>query len=206
MFGLWRSFLNYTAYFTAITRPIFCWSWRWIETVLAGITRHGRGEPCRLPDVSPLQEPRRSPDAGDRLRGVLPLPALRPHLARRQCSAARVRHGRVGPPGSTPSVKHSNHSHLGRTTDGTNRAGGWSAPGRGPPSGGLRGDPVKEMHSEEEIKARLRELTRETNRVRRELERMIQHEAGTSRSFTHDLKHKLKGSEQARARPSGHRR
>lgn len=65
---------------------------------------------------------------------------------------------------------------------------------------------MKEMHSEEEIKARLRELTRETSRVRRELERMIQHEAETSRSFTHDLKEKLKGSEHARARQSRQKR
>jgi len=65
---------------------------------------------------------------------------------------------------------------------------------------------VKEMHSEEEIKARLRELTRETHRVRRELERMIQHEAETRRSFAHDLKEKLKGSEHARARPAGRKR
>jgi hypothetical protein len=45
---------------------------------------------------------------------------------------------------------------------------------------------VKELPSEERIKARLRELTADSRRLREELEEMIRHEPNRTRSFTHD--------------------
>ena len=45
---------------------------------------------------------------------------------------------------------------------------------------------VKDLPSEEGIKARLRELTEDSRKLREELEEMIRHEPNRTRSFTHD--------------------
>jgi hypothetical protein len=51
---------------------------------------------------------------------------------------------------------------------------------------------VKNLPAEEEIKARLRELTRETRRVREELQGMIRREPDRARAFSHDRPYRLK--------------
>jgi hypothetical protein len=45
---------------------------------------------------------------------------------------------------------------------------------------------VKELPSEERIKARLRELTEDSRKLREELEKLIRHEPNRTRSFAHD--------------------
>jgi hypothetical protein len=51
---------------------------------------------------------------------------------------------------------------------------------------------VKKLPAEEQIKARLRELTAETRRVREELQGMIRREPDRARAFSHDRPYKLK--------------
>jgi hypothetical protein len=51
---------------------------------------------------------------------------------------------------------------------------------------------VKKLPAEEEIKARLRELTQETRRVREELQGMIRREPDRARAFSHDRPYRLK--------------
>jgi len=51
---------------------------------------------------------------------------------------------------------------------------------------------VKKIPAEEQIKARLRELTAETRRVREELQGMIRREPDRARAFSHDRPYKLK--------------
>ncbi len=51
---------------------------------------------------------------------------------------------------------------------------------------------MKKLPAEEEIKARLRELTAETRRVREELQGMIRREPDRARAFSHDRPYKLK--------------
>ena len=45
---------------------------------------------------------------------------------------------------------------------------------------------VKDLPSEERIKARLRELTEDSRKLREELEEMIRHEPSRPRAFSHD--------------------
>lgn len=45
---------------------------------------------------------------------------------------------------------------------------------------------VKELPSEEQIKARLRELTEDSRKLREELEDLIRHEPNRTRSIAHD--------------------
>jgi hypothetical protein len=61
---------------------------------------------------------------------------------------------------------------------------------------------VKKIPAEEQIKARLRELTAETRRVRQELEGMIRREPDRARAFSHDRPYKLK-REKSRTTKSG---
>ena len=51
---------------------------------------------------------------------------------------------------------------------------------------------MKKLPAEEQIKARLRELTAETRRVREELQGMIRREPDRARAFSHDRPYKLK--------------
>jgi hypothetical protein len=51
---------------------------------------------------------------------------------------------------------------------------------------------VKKLPAEDEIKARLRELTAETRRVREELQGLIRRNPGRTSAFTHDRPDKLK--------------
>lgn len=51
---------------------------------------------------------------------------------------------------------------------------------------------MKKIPAEEQIKARLRELTAETRRVREELQGMIRREPDRARAFSHDRPYKLK--------------
>ena len=51
---------------------------------------------------------------------------------------------------------------------------------------------MKKIPAEEQIKARLRELTAETRRVREELQGMIRREPDRARAFSHDRAYKLK--------------
>ena len=51
---------------------------------------------------------------------------------------------------------------------------------------------VKKLPAEEQIKARLRELTAETRRVREELQGMIRRPPDRARGFSHDRPYKLK--------------
>ena len=51
---------------------------------------------------------------------------------------------------------------------------------------------VKKIPAEEQIKARLRELTAETRRVREDLQVMIRREPDRARAFSHDRPYKLK--------------
>jgi hypothetical protein len=51
---------------------------------------------------------------------------------------------------------------------------------------------VKKLPAEEQIKARLRELTAETRRVREELQGMIRQGPDRARAFSHDRPYKLK--------------
>jgi hypothetical protein len=51
---------------------------------------------------------------------------------------------------------------------------------------------VKKLPAEEQIKARLRELTAETRRVREELQGLIRREPDRARAFSHDRPYNLK--------------
>jgi hypothetical protein len=62
---------------------------------------------------------------------------------------------------------------------------------------------VKKLPAEEQIKARLRELTAETRRVREELQGMIRREPDRARAFSHDRPYKLKREQ---AEPTNSRR
>ena len=61
---------------------------------------------------------------------------------------------------------------------------------------------MKKLPAEEQIKARLRELTAETRRVREELQGMIRREPDRARAFSHDRPYKLK-REKAKTTKSG---
>ena len=58
---------------------------------------------------------------------------------------------------------------------------------------------MKKLPAEEQIKARLRELTAETRRVREELQGMIRREPDRARAFSHDRPYKLKRDKGATA-------
>jgi hypothetical protein len=60
---------------------------------------------------------------------------------------------------------------------------------------------VKKLPAEEQIKARLRELTAETRRVREELQGMIRREPDRARAFSHDRPYKLKRDKAKPAEP-----
>ncbi len=45
---------------------------------------------------------------------------------------------------------------------------------------------VKDLPPEDRIKARLRELTEDSRKLREELEQLIRHEPDRTRSFSHD--------------------
>ena len=63
---------------------------------------------------------------------------------------------------------------------------------------------MKKLPAEEQIKARLRELTAETRRVREELQGMIRREPDRARAFSHDRPYKLKREEaEATSRGNG---
>lgn len=49
-----------------------------------------------------------------------------------------------------------------------------------------------DLPPEEKIKARLRELTEDSRKLRQELEHMIRHEPDRARSFSHDRRHTLR--------------
>ena len=51
---------------------------------------------------------------------------------------------------------------------------------------------VGDLPSEEKIKARLRELTEDSRKLREELELMIRHEPDRARSFSHDRPQRLR--------------
>ena len=51
---------------------------------------------------------------------------------------------------------------------------------------------MNKLPAEEQIKARLRELTEETRRVREELQGMIRREPDRTRAFSHDRPYRLK--------------
>jgi hypothetical protein len=53
---------------------------------------------------------------------------------------------------------------------------------------------VNDLPPEDRIKARLRELTESSRRIREELEHMIRHEPDRTRSFTHDRPYSLRNS------------
>jgi hypothetical protein len=59
---------------------------------------------------------------------------------------------------------------------------------------------VKKLPAEEQIKARLRELTAETRRVREELQGMIRREPDRARAFSHDRPYNLKREKAETAR------
>ena len=57
---------------------------------------------------------------------------------------------------------------------------------------------VKELPSEDRLKARLRELTEDSRRLREELEQLIRYEPDRTRSFSHDRPYKLRTASRRR--------
>ena len=57
---------------------------------------------------------------------------------------------------------------------------------------------VNDLPPEDRIKARLRELTESSRRIREELEDMIRHEPDRTRSFSHDRPYSLRISARRR--------
>jgi hypothetical protein len=51
---------------------------------------------------------------------------------------------------------------------------------------------VKDLPAEEQIKARLRELTEDSRRLREELRELIRHEPDRTKSSSHDRPHQLR--------------
>jgi hypothetical protein len=51
---------------------------------------------------------------------------------------------------------------------------------------------VSDLPPEDRIKARLRELTEDSRRLREELEHLMRHEPDRVRSFSHDRPHNLR--------------